>query len=79
LLPWLVASMGASAAVFNDFTIDRDSDPINTTNDQRTADKITGNYVEVVTFDGAGNFATSILWEAGQFVANDGATPVIGQ
>ena len=68
-----VASAGASAVVFNDFTVDPDSVAGGTT---FVADKITGNYVEVVTFDGAGNFATSIKWEAGQFVANDGNDPL---
>jgi len=69
------ASAGASAAVFNDFTVDPDSVAGGST---FVADKITGNYVEVVTFDGAGNFATSIKWEAGQFVANDGTNPLPG-
>lgn len=63
-----VASAGASAAVFPDFTFD----PIGGA--PFVADKITGNYTEVVTFDGLGNFATSIQWSAGQFVANDGNT-----
>lgn len=40
------------------------------------ADKITGNYVERVDF-GAGTFNASIKWEAGQFVANDGTSPVL--
>lgn len=41
-----------------------------------TADKMTGNYQEVVTFTGAGTFDISLKWNAGQFVANDGALPV---
>lgn len=69
------ASVGASAAVYNDFTIDPDSVAGGTT---YVADKITGNYVEVVSFDGAGNFATSILWEAGQFVKNNGSSVIPG-
>ena len=36
------------------------------------ADKITGNYVEVITF-GAGTFNISLYWQAGQFSFNDGA------
>jgi hypothetical protein len=67
-----VASATASAAVFPDFTFD----PAGATA-AFTADKITGNYVEVVTFDGLGNFATSIQWQAGQFVANDGTSPIL--
>lgn len=64
------ASAGASAAIFPDFTFDpAASAPF-------VADKITGNYTEIVTFDGAGNFATSIQWSAGQFVSNDGNTPL---
>lgn len=74
-----VASAGASAAVFNDFTIDPDSVAGGTT---YTADKITGNYVEVVTFTptgvNTGTFNTSIKWEAGQLVMNDGADPIPG-
>ncbi|MEQ1662342.1 MAG: flocculation-associated PEP-CTERM protein PepA [Thiobacillus sp.] len=63
-----VASVSASAAVFPDFTFDpAASAPF-------VADKMTGNYTEIVTFDGLGNFATSIQWSAGQFVANDGNT-----
>lgn len=74
-----VASAGASAAVFNDFTIDPDSVAGGTT---YTADKITGNYVEVVTFTptgvNTGTFDTSIKWEAGQFVKDDGTSPIPG-
>jgi hypothetical protein len=69
------ASAGVSAAVYNDFTIDPDSTAGGTT---YVADKITGNYVEVVSFDGAGNFATSIKWEAGQFVKDNGTNPIPG-
>jgi len=73
-----VASAGASAAVFPDFEVTETSVP-GTVPNVFTADKITGNYVEVVTFDGAGNFATSIKWQAGQFVANDGSDPLTTQ
>jgi hypothetical protein len=41
-----------------------------------TADKITGNYVEVITINGGGTFNVSILWNAGQFVQNDGVTAI---
>ena len=71
-------SAGASAAVFPDFDVTETSVPGAAAN-VFTADKITGNYVEVVTFDGAGNFYTSIKWQAGQFVANDGTTPLTTQ
>lgn len=69
------ASASASAAVYNDFVIDPDSTAGGTT---YVADKITGNYTEVVSFDGGGNFYTSILWEAGQFVKNDGSSAIPG-
>jgi hypothetical protein len=67
-----VASAGASAAVFPDFTFAPDGGPLPGTAASFVADKITGNYSEVVTFDGLGGFTTSIRWNAGQFVANDG-------
>ena len=71
------ASAGSMAAVFNDFQVTEGSVPGAGAN-TFTADKITGNYVEVVTF-GAGTFDVSIKWQAGQFVANDGTTPVASQ
>mgnify|MGYP001233741734 FL=1 len=44
------------------------------------ADKITGNYDEWASFTAltanSGTFTTSIKWNAGQFVTNDGSTPV---
>lgn len=69
-----VASAGASAAVFPDFTFAPDAGPLPGTAASFVADKITGNYTEVVTFDGLGGFKTSILWTAAGFVANDGTT-----
>ena len=68
----------ANAAIFNDFQVTESSVPgavVNTF----TADKITGNYVEVFTVTGANTFSVSLLWQAGQFVGNDGATPVGSQ
>ena len=41
-----------------------------------TADKITGNYVEVITFGANNTFDVSLKFQAGQFVANDGKTPI---
>lgn len=76
--PLALASVTASAA-FLDFEVEEGSVPGSVAN-RFTADKITGNYVEVVTFTptgiGTGTFSTSIKWQAGQFVANDGADPV---
>lgn len=64
----LLAVGSASAqASFPDFTVG----PFYTGMPTFTADKITGNYVEVITF-GAGTFDITLRWNAGQFVANDG-------
>jgi hypothetical protein len=79
-----VASAGASAVVFNDFEVTETSVP-GAVAAVFTADKITGNYVEVITFSpdsvGApfGTFDFSIKWNAGQFVADDGVNPVATQ
>jgi hypothetical protein len=43
-----------------------------------TADKITGNYTEVITFNANGTFDISLLYQAGQFVANDGTVALNG-
>lgn len=63
----------AAADLFPDFTINpaafSGALPFN-------ADKITGNYVEVITVNGGGTFDVSIKWEAGQFVASDGTSPI---
>lgn len=76
------ASASSMAVVFNDFGVTETSVP-GTVANSFTADKITGNYVEVVTFTptgvNTGTFDASIKWEAGQFVANDGSTPVTTQ
>lgn len=69
----LVAVGTASAAVFPDFTVDSSAYGAG---GSFVADKITGNYSEVITFNGDGTFDVSLLWNAGQFVANDGNTPV---
>ncbi len=67
-----VASSNAMAVVFNDFQVDPSTYSSQST---FTADKITGNYIEVASF-GAGTFDVSIKWNAGQFVADDGGTPL---
>lgn len=63
-------STGAMAVVFKDFTVDEGSVPGAVAN-TFSADKITGNYSEVITF-GAGTFDVSLKWNAGQFLTNDG-------
>lgn len=65
----LLASTGASAAVFNPFTV---APPGPFVSRQFVADKITGNYVEVVTFNADNTFDVSLFWNAGQFVTNGG-------
>ena len=67
-----VASTSAMAVVFPDFTVN----PSTYTSPALSpfvADKITGNYAEWVSIVGT-SFNVSILWNAGQFVKNDGAT-----
>lgn len=84
-----VFSSGANAAGFPDFSVNAQAYiapvlitgipmvlPANPGLGIFTADKITGNYEEVVTFNGAGGFDISLKWNAGQFVGNNGATPV---
>lgn len=77
----LAASIGlalagsVSAVTFPDFRVD----PLasgNTGAGTFVADKITGNYNERITFTSATTFSVSLYWNAGQFVADDGATPV---
>jgi hypothetical protein len=78
-----LASSGAMAqtAVFPDFRVNEAS-VLGALPNTVNADKITGNYVEVITFAGApasGTFNVSLRWNAGQFVANDGRDPVNSQ
>lgn len=68
----LLAAGSAGAAVYPDFTVDQDSNI--TTSNSFVADKITGNYLETITFSGGNVFNVSLHWDGGQFVANDGAT-----
>jgi len=70
-----IASSSASAA-FNDFNVQEGVIGPDTADNEFTADKIIGNYVEIVTFNADLTFDVSIKWQAGQFVADDGATPV---
>ena len=65
----------AQADVFNSFTVN----PLPLSGDASfVADKITGNYVEIATFNPNGTFDVSLLWDAGQFVAGGGQTPLKG-
>jgi hypothetical protein len=75
-----MASTGAFAQTtttnpFPNFTVNESSVP-GTSSGSLTADKITGNYDEIITFGANNTFQVSLLWNAGQFVANNGTTPV---
>lgn len=77
-----VSSTSALAVVFPDFQVTEGnaaSTGIATFPNTFTADKITGNYSEVFTPGPGNTFTVSLLWNAGQFVANDGTTPVTTQ
>ena len=69
----LVVAGAANAVVFPDFKVDPD---LIAGGANFTADKITGNYVEVVTFGPGNTFNVSLQWQAGQFVKDDGVTPI---
>lgn len=79
-VPLGMASTGAMAAVFPAFTVDEGSVPGTPAptglilSNTFTADRITGNYTEIFTVTTPGNFAVSLRWNAGQFVA--GADPL---
>ncbi len=69
----MFASAAASADQFNPFTVQKPG----TTGAANTfvADKITGNYSEVITFTG-NTFNVVLKWEAGQFATNEGEDAV---
>src|SRR6478672_8925182 len=78
---FVLATSGAMAQSFPDFTVSETPVP-GATASTVSADKITGNYTEVLTFNGSpnsGTFNVSLRWNAGQFVANNGSTPVASQ
>ena len=59
----------AQTTVFPNFTVDPIGGRANF-----TADKITGNYVEIANFNTDGTFTANLYWKAAAFVANDGKT-----
>lgn len=67
------AASAQAATTFPDFKVTR---PGTTTT--FTADKLTGNYTEVATFNADGTFNVSLLFVAGQFVRNDGKEVLAG-
>ena len=77
----LSGSTVAMAQSFPDFVV-TESSITGASANTFTADKITGNFVEVITFTGSqtsGTFDVSLKWNAGQFVANNGSSPVASQ
>ncbi|MBK4735258.1 flocculation-associated PEP-CTERM protein PepA [Noviherbaspirillum pedocola] len=73
-----LASSAALAQTFPNFTVNEGSVTGATAN-TFSADKVTGNYTEVISFGANNTFNASLLWNAGQFVTNNGATPVNSQ
>ncbi|MBC7452476.1 MAG: flocculation-associated PEP-CTERM protein PepA [Massilia sp.] len=63
----LISTSFASAAAFNPFTVKAPGIAV-----PFVADKITGNYFEVATFNADSTFDVSLFWNAGQFVTNKG-------
>jgi hypothetical protein len=78
-----LASSFAMAQTFPNFTVSEASVGGGALPNVFSADKITGNYVEVATFvptsTTTGTFNASLQWNAGQFVTNDGKTTVASQ
>ncbi|WP_417067990.1 flocculation-associated PEP-CTERM protein PepA [Niveibacterium terrae] len=73
---FMASAAGFAAPVLPDFVVTPGSVPGVTDTAPFTADKITGNYNEAFTVTGANTFITKAYWDAGQFVKNDGATPL---
>jgi hypothetical protein len=63
----LFGATAANAAVFNPFTVVTPG-ATHTFN----ADKITGNYDEIATFNPDNTFQVSLIWDAGQFATKNG-------
>ena len=66
----LFATSAKADAVFPDFTVTAPYGGMNTTT--FSADKIIGNYVEIITFNPDSTFNVSLRWAASSFVAQDG-------
>jgi hypothetical protein len=66
---FFTASVAQADTIFNAFTISHTEAGLNT---QFNANKITGDYVEVITFAGS-VFNVSLFWKAGQFSEVGGA------
>jgi hypothetical protein len=69
----LFAGANAGATQFNPFTV------VTPAGKTFTADKITGNYNEVITINQNNTFNVSLYFDAGQFVTNQGQTVLKGK
>lgn len=67
-------SASAGAVTFNDFTVTAPFPSVPGGTKTFVADKMIGNYTEVITFNAGGTFDVSLRWTAGSFIANDGNT-----
>jgi hypothetical protein len=65
----------AQSALFPDFTVQIPG--TTDTAHQFVADKMTGNYTEIINFNADNTFNVSLYWNAGQFVTNDGDLALI--
>jgi hypothetical protein len=63
----------AQTTVFQDFTVNPAG-----TYENFVADKLTGNYTEIATFNSDGTFTANLKWTAAAFVAEDGTNQLKG-
>ena len=73
------SSAASAAGIYPEFTVTETVVPGASPNVVLNADKITGNYTEIFSVTGANTFSVSLVWQAGQFVGNDGTTPLANQ
>jgi hypothetical protein len=66
---------GAMAQVLPDFVVNEGGIP-GTQPNTFTADKLSSNYLQIITFNVDGTYNASAKWQVGQMVSNDGTTPV---
>lgn len=71
----LAAGSASAALVLPDFMVDPDRNAL--TLNSFVADKITGNYTEILTINPGGTFSFTLHFDAGQFVTNDGNLPIV--
>jgi hypothetical protein len=76
-----LGTANAAVSSFPDFQV-TEGNPASTPGaipNQFTADKVIGNYQEVITFGPGNTFSVSLRWNGSSFVGNDGADPVFSQ